>query len=273
MRGIIAFCVAFTASTAMASGFNLESAKKRCGSDFSQSKVLYSEDLKWGVTKDEMTDKFAETYNSGKRLKFHSTYNAEEDQFYVYYKAANVAHPVKIGSRFIKSITQQIEESLKAGYADYVFFTDMGHSHLYFPQSHWDKEYDHLKIIQPAERVYFYEKALADKKMRPLYHTAEQLKMTEDKKVIDDEYLKFRYENRNVLGKNDGSGDLDLEYNLSVPGNAVSSIDGMHLYSAGFSISASKLGCFSYETPDGDILYFDISLTDVEGNPNNGGFF
>lgn len=255
-----------------ASGFDLNVAKQRCGADNSSSPILYSSDLQWGVTRQEMTDKFLWVYESGKRLPRHSTYDASQDQFYIYYKSyGDGLSKVKINELFIKSVTQQLESALQAGYAEFVFFSDMGHSHLYFPQTHWDQEYRDMATISAEERVAFYEKAFADPKLRPLYHTCEQLKMTENNKVIVDEYLDFRFHHRNVLGKNDGSGELDIKMAPDSSGNAVSSLPHMHVYSAGFSVSASKDGCFPYQTPTGETLYFDISLADLEMDPSLGG--
>ncbi|MCB0379008.1 MAG: hypothetical protein KDD33_10995 [Bdellovibrionales bacterium] len=259
---------ALAQSTNFKSGFNLEEAKVRCASDFVHSKTLYSNDVHWGYSIEEMAQDFTTIYNSGKRLSYHSTYDAITDNFYVHYDDSNnKTYPVKLTKGFIKSVTQQIENALQAGYADYVFFPDMGHSHLYFPEEHWQKNYAQWKL-DPEARRQLYEAMLADPQMRPLYHTCEQLKMQdENKALIDDDFLKFRYWNRNVLGKNDESGDLQIEVNSVDNFNTVREVPGHYLFSAGYNISASREGCFPYKTPEGQILYFDISLSDLKYDP------
>ncbi len=49
--------------------------------------------------------------------------------------------------------------------------------------------------------------------------------------------------------------------------NTVHELAGHHSWSAGYSLSASKDGCFSYRGPDGREYKFDISLEDLPYSP------
>jgi len=172
---------------------------------------------------------------------------------------------------FIANVASQIEVALEKGFADYVFFPDMGHSHLYFPEEHWQQEYGQFDM-SPANQNNLFEKMLTDSKMRPLYHLAEQLKMTDDQTntILEDDILSFKYWHRNFVGFNNGSGDYDIylapkDKNF----NTVSAIKGYFKWSTGFSVHANSKGCFAYKDKDGVKRYFDISLEDVNYSPNS----
>src|SRR5690606_8659860 len=116
---------------------------------------------------------------------------------------------------FIKSVTLQIETALEKGFAKQIFFSDMGHSHLYFPEEHWQKNYTHYPTLTTAQsQVELYEQMLSDTEMRPLYHLCEQLQMKDENKVLlDDPEIQFRYWNRNFVGQNDESKDFEIFIN------------------------------------------------------------
>ncbi len=248
--------------------FNIEVAKQRCQVSFHQTPEVYANDFKWGYTLLEMSDRFEEIYDSGKRLNMHAEYNPGEDQFYIFYDDKDHL-PVAITEDFIKSVTNQIEVALANRFADYVFFPDMGHSHLHFPESHWQKEYTG-ENAPPKPRNNLYQKMLADPKMKALYHLAEQLQLQdEDKNLLADDLLVFKYWHRNFVGYNDTSRDFQIEVAPADKNyNTVGSIDEHHGYSAGFAVSASKDGCFPYIDKDGVTRYFDIGLQDPRYDPS-----
>ncbi len=259
----------FMTSNAFAkTALQLGEAKKRCLTHFSESPEVFADDFSWGYTLLEMEDRFEEIYHSGKRLNMHSLYDPITDQFMLFYDDKKHL-PVPIDGHFIKSVTNQIEIAIEKGYASFVFFPDMGHSHLYFPEQHWQDNYAGENAPQ-GERNNLYTKMLADPKMKALYHLAEQLQMqNEDQSVIDDETLTFKYWHRNFVGYNDGSTQYQIE--VAPPEkkfNTVGSIAGYKVYSAGFAISASKDGCFPYQDKDGKTRYFDIGLQDPRYDPN-----
>lgn len=246
----------------------MEVAKERCQSHYSESKEVYMNDFKWGVTLLEMSDKFEEIYSSGKRLYMHTNYDKDKKEFVTYLNRKD-GLPVTLTENFIKSVTNHIEVAIANGFADYVFFPDMGHTHLYFPQSHWDSEYgnfDKSSKNQPN----LYKKMLSDPKMKALYHLAEQLKMQdENKKVLKDKTLFFKYWHRNFVGMNDGTKNYQIE--VAEEGalyNTVKNMDEHDSWSAGIAVSASEKGCFPYIDKDGNTRYFDIGLVDPRYDPN-----
>ncbi len=273
LRTLSAICLlfSFSAHATTKTAFNIEEAKIRCQTHFSQSPEIFAQDFSWGYTLLEMADKFEEIYDSGKRLFMHSQYDPQTDQFSIFFDGKKQL-PVPITESFIKNVTLQIEVAIDKGYADYVFFPDMGHSHLYFPEDHWQAQYTG-ENEPPKPRSNLYKKMFADPKLRPLYHLTEQLKMqNEDKTLIEDEILIFKYWHRNFVGTNDGSGNYQIE--VAPPEklyNTVSSIEGHHSYSAGFAVSASKDGCFPYTDKDGVTRYFDIGLNDPRYDPSQTG--
>lgn len=262
---------AFSWAQGNQTGFNWEQAKIRCTTHYKDSPELFMGTFSWGYSLLEMEDKFNEVYDSGERIFLHAHYDRQEDHFFAWLDD-KPDQAVKLTEAFVKSVTLQIETSLSRGYASFVFFPDMGHSHLYFPEEHWQKVYAKADT-SPANRQQHYENMLADPAMRPLYHLTEQLQMMdENKDLIDDQILKFKYWNRNFLGYNNSTTDYSIEVAPKEEKyNTVKSIDGYHSWSAGFAISASKDGCFPYRDKNGQIRFFDIALKDPRYDPKTSG--
>ncbi len=247
--------------------YDLEEAKSRCTTHFSESPELYMNEFSWGYSLDSMAVKFEEIYESGKRIGTHSNFDPETDQFYLYLDKYHNFAPFKITPEFIKSVTLQIETAHVHRYGEFVFFPDMGHSHLHFPLEHWQENYADKEFTK-QER---YEKMLADPELRPLYHLTEQLQMTdENDEVLDDPVLAFKYWHRNFMGYNNTTTGFDVPVDNSERYNTVRDVPGYHRWSAGFAVSASKDGCFPYRDQNGVKRYFDISLSDPQYDPTQG---
>lgn len=275
MRLIVFFILTSFFATSFAnnddSAFNLEKSKQRCAQTNSEDLPLYSSEFQWWYSRKEMAKKFDEVYQSGKRLPKRAFYNHKDEEFYVPRKSiSGNTELVRLSAGFIQAVTRHIETALDKGYAEFIFFPDMGHSHLYIPQTVWDEQFSPTPPV--AEFHKLYEQMLNEPTMLALYHTAEQLSMyDEDGVLYDDEYLKHRYYNRNPVGDNLGHGIVKMPTALDKTGNAVSNLPGFKSWSAGYSISASKNGCFSYENK-GKVYYFDISLKDLELPPGSSGY-
>lgn len=248
--------------------FKIDDSKQRCQTPYENSKKLYMNTFSWGMTPDFMAAKFDEVYQSDERLNYHAFYDSSKNQFYLYKDNSSGIKKVRITENFIKSVTRQIEVALENGFAEHIFFPDMGHSHLYFPKKHWDDNIATLDI-PTSENHKLYEVMFADPQMKALYHLSEQLQMTdENSQILPDSYLEFRFWNRNFVGANDTSGKFLIAKDPTHKHNTVGSLDGHHSYSAGFAVSASHKGCFPYTDKDGSTKYFDISLKDPEYNPD-----
>ena len=244
----------------------MELARTRCLAHFSQSEELHYDEFIGSYTLPEMSDKFESIYESGKRLFMHANYEPEQEAFFLYmdpYMGAEKPRPVAITENFIKSVTLHIETALQEGFADFVFFPDMGHSHLYFPEEHWDNFYRPMDLSYKNKHN-IYEKFLADPKMRALYHLGEKLRFhDQDREALKDSVLSFKYWNRNFVGQNDGTRTHSVpviqnrkEY------NTVRSLPDYHVYGQGYAISASHKGCFPYVDKDGKTRFFDIGFFD-----------
>ena len=253
--------------TPIQTGLDLEESKSRCLEKYTESVLLFSNDLQWHLSPTQMNSRFKEIYNSGKRLPLHSTYEIATDQFFLHLnRGAYFKIPVTM--QFISNVVLNIEQAIQFEYADFVFMSDLGHTHLYFPQEHWNKKYKNSN----ATIGQLYEQMLSDPLLRPLYHGAEQLQFPNDTEntTVDNDHSIKRYSCRNILGSNDGSNQIELHHNDAHPRNTVFELDGYKRYSAGFQISASKYGCFGYRDRAGTKLYFDIGLTDLQQDPKYG---
>jgi hypothetical protein len=264
----IAFGFAILASSAMGQSASAQSQPLRneCLAPAANEPYVIASDFSWNMTGPEMSQAFDRSYKSPKRLhkRFYFDPQSKTWQAPLPFEDSNGAAVLAtIPDNFTKNITLHIEKALERGYAEYVFFPDMGHSHFFLPEKIWNKKYDHLEL--PAQFVKIYEGLTSEPELKVLYHTGEQLKFTgEDQKLINDSWLQWRYYTRNILGDNLGKALLDILFigKDSTEYNTVRTVDKHFYWSSGFNIHASNQGCFSYNFK-GQTLYFDISFEDL----------
>ncbi|MBT5095209.1 MAG: hypothetical protein HOM21_13230 [Halobacteriovoraceae bacterium] len=236
-----------------------ELASQRCTKPGPSEPHLYSSEFHWNMTVPELNKIFPAVYNSGKRLKHRAYFEAG-------FKLPHIPNQktTLLTENFIKSLITQVEEAHRRGYVDALIFPDMGHSHFFIPQEFYDRE---LNAIPVSDYHLFYQKLLAHKELRILYHTAEQLKMTEEGRPLADRHLGWRFYTRNLVGRNDQSKILEIIHAPETRANTTHNYrPGYKYWGAGFNISASIDGCFPYEV-DGKLKYFDLSFEDLTSEP------
>jgi hypothetical protein len=238
----------------------LKTAAQRCWPETPSEPKLSHDDFQWNYSVETMTETYNATYSSGKRLKKRAFCNEEKNQFFLpKLDNQNQLQLVPLTEDFLVSIGQQIEEALARDYIQFVFFPDMGHSHVLIPQDFFDKE---LSAIPPSEQHLIYEKMFAFAGIKLLYHTAEQLRMKDPdtKHLLADPFLQWRYYTRNLVGGTKPPAKLEIHKQLDGNFNTVREVPGYRYWGAGFDISASKDGCFPFKTKSGETQYFDLSL-------------
>ena len=234
---------------------------ERCTAPDDDEAVLGYQDFRWGYSAREMDVRFGEIYHSGKRLMDRARWNEAEARYELIMESGGKKVAVPITKRFIDSVRSHIETALHLGYVRHVFFPDMGHAHLLIDQTFYDEVVRRMPVNQSH---HVYVRVLDHPRTRYLYHTAEQLEMLDDQhRVLADKYLGWRYYTRNLVGRNDDEGRLEIHRNLGSLGNTVCKVNSQHRYwSSGFHVSASKDGCFSFRHQD-ELRRFDISLADL----------
>lgn len=242
-----------------------EAGADRCTPPSPAEEKIYQSDFHWNYTLPEMKARAEEMYASPKRLDKRAYWDAKAKSYVL--PPAYDGAPVKIGAPLAAALRAHIEQALELGYADAVFFPDMGHSHLLIPDALWKAKYDKY---EPAQYSEMYEEMLADPAVHIFYHTAEQLKTLEGNQPINDEQLLFRRANRNIAGAIKPPSKLRVLQNPQSAANTVSDVPGYRWWGAGFNFSAQKDGCFSYEHK-GRTYRFDISLHDLPPDPSAGG--
>lgn len=223
--------------------------------------ILRSSEFSWGMSLKEIQDKEKDVYQRGLRLK-ERAFMENGEVYLPYTPYGGKEEKIKLSDRFIKSVIGHIEGGLKRRYVDAIIFPDMGHSHLFIDKKFYDEV---LKDIPVKETHKKYELMLNHPETRFLYHTAEQLEMLdEDKKLLEDRHLQWRFFTRNLVGHNKNLGKIELIHNETHSHNTARDYeDGFRYWGAGFNISANKDGCFAY-THKGKTYYFDMSLKDLE---------
>lgn len=237
----------------------------RCAPPLPSEEKIYQSDFRWNYTLPEMKTRAEEMYASPKRLDKRAYWDAKANSYVL--PPSYEGPPVKIGAPLAAALRSHIQQALELGYADAVFFPDMGHSHLLIPDALWKSKYDKYEPSQYSE---MYEEMLADPAVQIFYHTAEQLKTLEGNQPINDEQLLFRRANRNIAGAIKPPSKLRVLQNPQSAANTVSDVPGYRWWGAGFNFSAQQDGCFIYEHK-GRTYRFDISLHDLPPDPSAGG--
>jgi hypothetical protein len=241
----------------------------RCAPAAADEPVIYAEDFHWKMLREVMQATWENMYDSPKRLQKRAYFDEKRNAYVLPYNAFN-GGDVILSKRLIESVRRHIEEALRLGYIQNVFFPDMGHSHLFIPNHLWESKYSGFEVARNNE---FYTQLFADPELKVLYHTAEQLKFLDDNsEPLPDRYSLWRFHTRNPVGDNKASGRLEIHHNFASKANTVGEYPGHRYYGAGFNLSASSKGCFPY-THQGKTYYFDLSLYDLPvRNSSNGGY-
>ncbi|MGE3759510.1 MAG: hypothetical protein AB7H97_17225, partial [Pseudobdellovibrionaceae bacterium] len=198
-------------------------------------------------------------YKSPKRLMGRTYFDPSSAQLKVPILLFGAAQPITVPRSFITTVTRQVEMALRRHYADFIFFADMGHSHFVIPQERWDNHYNKIPV---PEMYRLYEDVMNDPMIRIFYHTGEQINFSEDSgALLPDRYLLWRYFSRNIVGQNfNPLGILEVLVNPDMNAyNTVQEYPGHQWFGGGFYIHSNEKGCFPYKTPDGSVLYFDLS--------------
>lgn len=241
---------------------NIDTAN--CKPELANEPVVYADDFKWNMSLEDIQKSSDEMYQSNKRLKARAYYD-ETLKSFVLPNSPVQGGVVRIPEAFITAVTKHVEKAFERKYIDAVMFPDMGHSHFMVPQKYYDKE---LRDIPVNKMNTMYEKMMAYKDMKVVYHTAEQLKTTDgEDQLLPGKKLQWRYYTRNLIGHNNTNPDLEI-FNATETSdaNTMHEIPGYFWWGAGFNIHASKGGCFSF-MKDGKKMYFDLSLKDLEERP------
>jgi len=244
----------------------IDIAKERCTPKTADEGVIYNTAFKgFNRSLEDLDQMYPAIYESADRLVNRVGYFQEDSAFISKDTFSNTGKQVVFSEELIKSITLQVEKSLNLNYVRYVFFPDMGHSHLFIPQDYYDNEMPKGKGF-----IATLEAGLAAPGLKILYHTAEQLNMLdEDKFVLSDRYLQWRFYTRNPVGDSQGNIEILSNYDGKGGHNTVRKLEG-YKYIAGFNISANKNGCFPFQDKNGDIQYFDLSAWDIPYKQGDG---
>ncbi len=243
-----------------------ESVLARCAPPTEDEPVIYQTDFKWDTPHEAMAAKFDEMYASDKRLTDRAYYDAERGLLLLP-QSEIWGGPVVLPRRFVESIRRHIETALKLGYAEFIFFPDMGHNHFFIPRERYEAIYAPYDVPEFSE---MYAKMIDDPELMVLYHTAEQLRMHEDKVLLTDRQVQWRYYTRNLVGDNNGLGHLVVLHDFSTFANTARSYPGHRYFGSGVNVSASQNACFPY-VHNGEVRYFDLSFKDLPMPPGSGG--
>jgi hypothetical protein len=241
---------------------------ENCGPQGADELVVSGRDFRWNQPLDEIQRRARGLYEDGKRLR-NRAFLDEDRGLLMPVSSFSGTQYSELTPKFILSVRRHIEEALRFRYVDAIMFSDMGHSHFFIPNDFYDRELAHLPV---RDRDVFYTKVLAHEGLKMLYHTAEQLTMLdEDRQLLADRHIQWRFFTRNLVGDNKGLGKLEFVHQQDHSYNTARDYQpGYRYWGAGFYVTASKDGCFPF-THQGETYYFDLNLDgfdmSVSGNP------
>lgn len=258
MKALLLSLIVFSSSASFALN-SIQEIQVRCPAGV-QSEILHSDQFRWGYSLTELISRFTEIYSSPKRLPKKAYFDEATQSVKLPFEPAR-GGDVVITEKFVQTVADHIEKAFELQVIDGVFFPDMGHSHLLIPEDLYDSKYSDIPIDQMSR---MYEGFYTDDQVKILYHTAEQLQMTEvDGSVINDDRVRFRHQTRNLVGGNYPKSDLEFYQNPESKVNTVHNVEGYRWWGGGFNLSANQKGCFAYKKGD-QVYYFDLSLYDLE---------
>ncbi len=227
-------------------------AKTRCAPPSPDESSFFMDMFKQSASMEEIDELYIKTYNQKERLLNRAGFNPATQTFISQDSTTSVTLP----EHYIKSVILHIENALRLNYVKYIFFPDMGHSHLLVPNQYYD---EHIKGENFGPAPSSLNAILEAEGLKSLYHTAEHLKFKNGDDLITDWYVQWRFYTRNPVI--DAKGHIEIHTKEGARSNAVSNVKGYH-WNAGISISAHKNGCIPFEDSSGQIQYFDISAWD-----------
>lgn len=248
------------------SKFLIDTAKSRCLPSLSKRDIpsMRFSISSWLMNLDKMRLVYENDYWKSSRLPDRVYYSEEEDVFILPFLGYDKNHKIKLTENFIINVIFHIETALEKKYADYIHFSDMGHSHLLIPKDYYEKE-----IRGSKEFSKIYEKLFSFEGTKFLYHTAEQLSLVNREKgefvLPEDEHLKHRYLTRNIIGDNKQTRNLGVVQvkDLKKEYNTVRKFSGYEWRGSSYYIKAHHQGCFPFKQ-DGKTHYFDINFEGEE---------
>lgn len=268
LRGLIFFVLTLNLTQALAAPNMPANWRERCARENANDPRLHSNDFHWNYALAEMITRFQEIYAGPKRLPDRAYFDESKGKLMLPF-SADRGGDVEVPYSFVLSVVRHVEAAFANDYIDGVFFPDMGHSHFMIPQAKYDKQYAQSPVKEMART---YERFFNDRELRVVYHTAEQLRMTdENSQLLNDRRLQWRFFSRNLVGDNQAKGELVLIQNPTHKHNTTGGLPGYYWWGAGFNISANEKGCIAYER-NGRVEYFDLSLEDLKPDSSSGDF-
>lgn len=267
-RAILLTIWAFTALPALAAPNSAADLRARCARESADDPRLYSNDFHWNYALTELVARFREVYEDAKRLPDRAYWDEDGQTLRLPFSRDRGGH-VELPAGFVTSVVKHVEAAFRHDYIDGVFFPDMGHSHFLIPLEKYATEYRNAPVGQMART---YTRFFNDPELRVVYHTAEQLRMLDESSaLLPDRRVQWRFFSRNLVGDNQGRGELALAQNPEHKHNTLGGLPGYYWWGAGFNISANHKGCIAYER-DGRVEYFDLSLEDLKPEAGTGDY-
>jgi hypothetical protein len=217
-------------------------SKNNCEPQSATEVPLLRSDVRMAKNYEEANNQFTNIYNRAQRLRNRIFWSKEKNQFISQHNNQTIA----VDELFITHLIQIIESALNQSFADFLYYGDMGHAHIFERVS-----------TQPKSKT---EELLKNKEMKLLFHVAElfEFKKNRSKEFSTNPWLVDRYNKRNFLATNDTNSLLKILFEPPPSFNTVRKIDNHQEVSALY-FSANKNGCFYY-VYKGVTYNFDISF-------------
>lgn len=231
-------------------------ASEDCSSPFkNQDPVLLSKNYNAYQTPLQIQNTFTNLLLSGERLEYRASKNSNgEYQIPVVTTNTHGLNSpsawVNLPTRIPEKIISHFQQSLDNNFAQYPFFSDMGHGHFYLPLL----KAQNLPSLQ-ENLVGRWQSIFNDPDLVILYHTREYYDF---RSVDGNSELIPLQQNRNVLGSFNISTPLRV---ITGPGGEANTVRVIpEMFSAGtINFSASRKGCFPFRY-NNETLFMDFAF-------------
>lgn len=237
---LAATCMVFVPGISVAHG--------DCSAPHANEPILQKSDYKVANTILDLQVQYDEIYNGKKRLPYRVYYDTTQRSYYV----DRNGRILKVPDKFLNALRRHIELAFERGYADFLFYPDMGHLHVLRPIYGEN-------FLASQDRI-----DLSDSQVKFLFHTAELLVLKPaglKGSLVDDPWLQWRYHSRNFVAANIGDESLEVLFAKDADYNTVRSLDGYQEIGR-IALSSHRSGCFSFNK-NGEGTRFDIGFEDL----------
>jgi hypothetical protein len=253
-------------SVAHAAGQNPGQAGERvianepvCDRYLPKDPTIYLTDFRWGLATEQFKKFGRDLYFSDKRLA-HRFYISENGLINAPVSSSVGNVDIVVPRAFISIVKRHFGTAFRLHIIDHLAMSDLGHAHIYIQTGN---------VADATEKRFYKTQSLRNlfkEQLYLLYHSAERLKMKNERGLSTDPYTQLRFLTRNFVGEPDGRIRIVYDINNHLISNSVAHLGELGATGQVLYINANHRGCFALDAGNTRIR-FDLSFSAPSGEP------